>query len=80
MEGCNTAEEVLLKLKSFRIAADSVSNVLASNVFTKDMMATYDGVSQGVFINIISAVLCGGHSKPCFTWQLNPATLVSYQW
>ena len=45
MKGFNTAEEALLQLQSSGVTVESVTNILASDIFTSDMMVTCKGVS-----------------------------------
>lgn len=46
LESCTTAEELLLKAfgKGNNVSLKGVTNVLASDVFLNDMMATCNGV------------------------------------
>lgn len=46
LKDCSTAEEVLIKLKSFGISIESVTNVLSNDVFMNNMMATCNGVGH----------------------------------
>lgn len=63
LKDCSTAEEVLIKLKSFGISIESVTNVLSNDVFMNNMMATCNGktllhmAAQANNVTILSTVV-----------------------